>query len=349
MDHSAVVRPIRRDCFSTTEWCVFKDTDINTYTDAVIGYIGKCIDDVEVQVRTPESHQQRKETVQGQSSNTRSMWAGLKTLTDYKKKISSAEVMSASLPDELNTFYACFESTSPAVEVQKAQEDHCPPVISRADVCRTLKRINTRKAPGPDGIPRPSSQGVCRSAGRRLCRHFQHVTAPVCSPHMLQWRPSIVPGPKKTKILSLNDYRPVALTSTIMKCFERLVKSFITSSIPDSLDPLQFAYRPNWSTEDAIALTLHTALSHLDQRDTYVRMLFIDYSSAFNTIVPSKLVTKLRDLGLNSALCDWILNFLTRQTPGCADGQHHILHPDSEHRRPPGLCAQPSAVLPVHA
>ncbi|KAI3371985.1 hypothetical protein L3Q82_006855 [Scortum barcoo] len=27
-----------RDCFSTTEWCVFKDTDINTYTDAVIGY-----------------------------------------------------------------------------------------------------------------------------------------------------------------------------------------------------------------------------------------------------------------------------------------------------------------------
>ncbi|KAI3360806.1 hypothetical protein L3Q82_012879, partial [Scortum barcoo] len=114
----------------------------------------------------------------------------------------------------------------------------------------------------------------------------------------------IVPVPKKTKILSLNDYRPVALTSTIMKCFERLVKSFITSSILDSLDPLQFAYRPNRSTEDAIALTLHTALSHLDQRDTYVRMLFIDYSSAFNTIVPSKLVTKLRDLGLNSALCD---------------------------------------------
>ncbi|KAI3356656.1 hypothetical protein L3Q82_003290 [Scortum barcoo] len=130
----------------------------------------------------------------------------------------------------------------------------------------------------------------------------------------------IVPVPKKTKILSLNDYHPVALTSTIMKCFERLVKSFITSSIPDSLDPLQFAYRPNRSTEDAIALTLHTALSHLDQRDTYVRMLFIDYSSAFNTIVPSKLVTKLRDLGLNSALCDWILNFLTGRPQAVQSG-----------------------------
>ena len=44
---------------------------------------------------------------------------------------------------------------------------------------------------------------------------------------------------------------------------------------------------------------------------TYVRMLFIDYSSAFNTIVPSKLITKLRILGLNTSLCNWILDFLT--------------------------------------
>ena len=40
-------------------------------------------------------------------------------------------------------------------------------------------------------------------------------------------------------------------------------------------------------------------------------MLFIDYSSTFNPIVPSKLTVKLRDLGLNTALCDWILSFLT--------------------------------------
>jgi hypothetical protein len=36
-----------------------------------------------------------------------------------------------------------------------------------------------------------------------------------------------------------------------------------------------------------------------------------DYSSAFNTIVPSKLVTQLRSLGLNTSLCNWILDFLT--------------------------------------
>ncbi len=81
--------------------------------------------------------------------------------------------------------------------------------------------------------------------------------------------------------------------------------------LPASLDPLQFAYRSNRSTDDAIAFALHTALSHLENKNTYVRMLFVDYSSAFNTIVPATLVAKLQTLGLNRSLCSWILDFLT--------------------------------------
>jgi hypothetical protein len=86
-----------------------------------------------------------------------------------------------------------------------------------------------------------------------------------------------------------------------MKCFERLVKDHITST----LEPLQFAYRPNTSTDDSIPITLQTALTHLDKRNTYVRMLFIDCRSAFNTIVPYKFVIKL-----DPALCNWVLDFL---------------------------------------
>ncbi len=37
----------------------------------------------------------------------------------------------------------------------------------------------------------------------------------------------------------------------------------------------------------------------------------MDYSSAFNTIVPATLVAKLQTLGLNRSLCSWILDFLT--------------------------------------
>jgi hypothetical protein len=89
-----------------------------------------------------------------------------------------------------------------------------------------------------------------------------------------------------------------------MKCFERLVKEYFTSTLPDTIDPLKFAYRPNRSTDDAISITLHTALSHPYKRNTHVRMLFFNYSSAFNTIIPSKLILKLRALDLNPVLCN---------------------------------------------
>ena len=136
---------------------------------------------------------------------------------------------------------------------------------------------------------------------------------------------TIVPVPKNGKVTCLNDYRPVTLTSVAMKCFERQVMAHLNTIIPETLHPLQFAYRTNRSTDDAISIALHTALLHLEIRNTYVRMLFIDYSSDFNNIVPSKLITKLMTLGLNTSLCNWILDFLRPQgtTEGSVYGPVH--------------------------
>ncbi len=64
-----------------------------------------------------------------------------------------------------------------------------------------------------------------------------------------------------------------------MKVFERLVKKQICSPIPVTLEPLQFAYRPNRSTDDAISHVLHSSLTHIDSKNgNYVRLLFIDFS-----------------------------------------------------------------------
>ncbi len=122
----------------------------------------------------------------------------------------------------------------------------------------------------------------------------------------------IIPVPKNSKLSCLNDNRPVALTSIDMKVFERLLKNHICSSIPATLDPLQFAYHPNRSTDDAISQVLHSSLLHIDSKNgNYARLRFIDYSSAFNTIVPIELAVKLTELGLNTSLCNWIQDFLT--------------------------------------
>ena len=80
----------------------------------------------------------------------------------------------------------------------------------------------------------------------------------------------LCPSLRKITITCLNDYRPIALTSIVMKCFERIIMSHIKKAIPDTLDPLQFAYRRNRSTDDAVNTAIHTALKHLVNKDTYV-------------------------------------------------------------------------------
>ena len=134
---------------------------------------------------------------------------------------------------------------------------------------------------------------------------------------------TIVPVPKKTVMSSLNDYRPVALTSTVMKCFERLLLKNIKASLPPSLDRHQFAYRANRSTADAINTALHNILTHLEHPGTYARLLFLDFSSAFNCIIPSQLVSKLLSLGINQNICSWIRDFLTDRPQSVRMGPHH--------------------------
>lgn len=131
--------------------------------------------------------------------------------------------------------------------------------------------------------------------------------------------------PKQSNISCLNYYRPLALTPVVTKCFERLVLKRIKSTLPTHLDQHQYTYRTHRSTEDAIATTLHTVLTHIDQKGTYARMLFI--SSAFNTIVPSRLVAKLFGLGLNSTLCRWIKDFLSNRPQTVKLGTHTVYPP----------------------
>ena len=194
-----------------------------------------------------------------------------------------------------------------------AVPDDCVITLSAADVSKTFRQVNIFKAAGPDGLP----EGVLRACADQLASVFPDIFNLSLSESVIPRcfkQTTIVPVPKNTKVTCLNDYQPVALMSVAMKCFERLVMAHIHTIIPETVDPLQFAYRPNRSTDDAISIALHTTLSHLNKKNTYERTLLIDYSSAFNTIVPTKLITKLKTLGINTSLCYWILDFLTCRT-----------------------------------
>ena len=135
------------------------------------------------------------------------------------------------LPDQPTTFCARFRDNT--VPLARPATKDCRLSFAVADVSTTVKRGNPGKAAGPDGIP----CRVLRACADQLVGVFTDIfnlslsqsAVPTCFKMS-----TIVPVSKKAKVTELNDYRHVALTSVIMKCFEKLVKDHITSTLPDT-------------------------------------------------------------------------------------------------------------------
>lgn len=70
----------------------------------------------------------------------------------------------------------------------------------------------------------------------------------------------------------LHTYNPHVCSYEVF----RAAVSHIRDCIPPSLDPHQFSYNPHRSTEDVTTITLYRVLSHLENRKSYIRMLFVE-------------------------------------------------------------------------
>lgn len=96
-----------------------------------------------------------------------------------------------------------------------------------------------------------------------------------------------------------------------MKSLERLLLRRLGPQLKQATDPLQFAYRESMGVEDAVVYLLHRVLAFLESAGGYVRIMFFDFSSAFNTIQPLILRAKLEKLSVEPAVITWITNYLT--------------------------------------
>ena len=173
--------------------------------------------------------------------------------------------------------------------------------------------MSARKACGPDGV-KPC---ILKKCAAQLSPIFTTIMNLTLSCHVLpsSWKCSeIIPIPKKDKITELNDLRPVALTSSVVKCMEKLVLNRLRPTFHSFRDPLQFAYREGRSVEDAILVLVDSIYKHIDRPRTYCRTLFVDFSSAFNTIQPIILLNQLSHMHVNSHITSWISNFLKDRT-----------------------------------
>ncbi len=168
-----------------------------------------------------------------------------------------------------------------------------PPTVSQPvikiceeDISKVFRRQKIRKAKGPDGV----SPACLKACAVQLSSIFTLIF---------------------NRSLELCEVPSCFKRSAVMKSFERLVLAHLKDITGPLLDPLQFAYWANSSVDDAVNMGLHYILQHLDKPGTYARILFVDFSSAFNTIIPDTLQNKLTPLSIPTSICQWITSFLT--------------------------------------
>ncbi|XP_063344797.1 interferon-induced very large GTPase 1-like [Pelmatolapia mariae] len=246
-----------QDCFESTDWNMFREaathgdfTDLEEYTSSVSSYINKCTDDVTVS-KTIISRPNQKPWITAEvRALLRTRDSAFKAGDKVALRRARAELSRA---------------------IREAKRAHAQRIHNHFKD----SGVNPRKAAGPDNIPGRVLRECAEQLADVLTDIFNISLSSAVVPTCFK-ATTIVPVPKKSSVSGLNDYRPVALTPTIMKCFERLVMKHIKTLLP-----------PHWTH-----CNLH-------------------FSSAFNTIIPQQLIGKLSLLGLNTSLCNWILDFLT--------------------------------------
>ena len=279
------------------------------------------------------------------SGNMKDTWKGLKTAINYTPKPTS--VPDSIESNDLNRFYCRFDHTLSSLSIERekcrierAAEDDTSIEVSEEETQFIFSKVNERKAPGPDGI----KGKILKECSEQLSYIFTYIfnMSIQCTSIPCIWKTSkIIPVPKKDKIDSKNDLRPVALTSIVMKSFERLILYKIRDQFGPHADSHQFAYRPNRSVEDAILLFTNNIYKHLDHPGRYCRLLFADFSSAFNTMQPELLVQKMSGLDMNNHIIAWVLEFLTNRVQYVQIGNDVSLNMTTNIGAPQGCVLSP--------
>ena len=239
-------------------------------------------------------------------------WNGLNTMMG-----KTSQQIGQRLPDtpdpvnDLNNYYARFDVRDLRSECDSFCKD-LPPQhleLEESHVKKVFNNIKVNKAAGPDGI----RGKVIKTCSSQLCKIFTYVFQFLLNSHIMPkaWKTStIIPLPKNSKARQLNDFRPVALTPILAKCFESVLCKHLKSDVMSKLDPLQFAYKAKRGVDDACLTLVNLVAKHVQHSKNFCRILMIDFSSAFNSIEPLILLRRLADLGVNNNLILFINDFL---------------------------------------
>ena len=185
-------------------------------------------------------------------------------------------------------------------------------VFTESAVCRTLKKLKIGSAGGPDGLP-PIFLKMCSDRlSQPLTYLFQLLFDNSALPPV--WLQAYIsPIFKNGDSADPHNYRPVSLTCTLCKVMETVVKNQLVFSLVSRglISRKQHAFLAKRSTITNLLDSLHDWTLELKCKRR-VDVVYIDFSHAFDSVVHSKLLTKLHShYGISGLLLQWIGAFLT--------------------------------------
>ena len=112
----------------------------------------------------------------------------------------------------------------------------------------------------------------------------------------------------------INNYRPISLTSIVIKVFERILFRHLVSALESHhlLSPSQFGFRARRSTVSLLVDAVDDWSLCLEQHGT-VHCLLLDFAKAFDSVPHERLLLKLSSLRIHGCILKWLRFFLTQR------------------------------------
>ena len=135
---------------------------------------------------------------------------------------------------------------------------------------------------------------------------------------------------KKSPPVSIEkDIRPISLTPIAAKVFESIIIKWADETIEGEIDAKQFGGISGTSTTDVLVELVHMWYKATDKLNSYVRVVMLDISKAFDLINHHLLLDKLQSYGLPAHILRWMATFLLDRAQRVKIGNEyfHYGHP----------------------
>ena len=197
------------------------------------------------------------------------------------------------------------------------QQEECCKNFSMEEMEAALKKTKTKGAPGSDDIPPSFLKNLGPKASKHLLDILNESFRSGKVPRV--WRHAvIIPLIKAGKPSSqLSSYRPISLTSCVVKLLERMLcaRLYYLAETNGWICSTQAGFRKNQSTEDQV-IRITQGISDGFQSKPAKRtvLAMLDYSKAYDKVWRQELIHTLLDKEVPNRIIRWIRAFLTERT-----------------------------------